>query len=487
MKIHCILLVFGLLFFGCTNQNHKDKNPNIIIILADDMGYGDVKYINSASKIPTPNLNHLAEEGIVFTDAHTPSAVCTPTRYGLLTGRYCWRSRLKRGVQNGYGPPLIEINRSTIASLLKSKGYITGIVGKWHLGLGFQRDSMEQFDFSKPLVYSPNEVGFDYSYIIPASLDFPPYIYIENEIITEFPSILEKGSKFPAFWREGERSPGFVMEETLDHLLGKANNFIEENSNKENPFLLYFPLTAPHKPTLPHERFQGKTKLGPYGDFVHQVDWTVGQIMKKLDELNISKNTLLIYTSDNGSYMYRLSENEPDHVTDGTIQAFYENNHTANYIFRGTKADIWEAGHHVPFFIRWPGKIKGGKEISESICLTDIYSTLAEMLELEKPEGSAQDSYSFYPLLNNSNAYSRAPVIHHSGNGMFSIRKGDWKLVLGNGSGGREIPKGNSFEKPYQLFNLKNDLSERMNVILEFPAIAKELEEECMKIIGEDL
>ncbi|MBT3383323.1 MAG: arylsulfatase [Prolixibacteraceae bacterium] len=485
---HLIISVLSILFLtNCSTKSELPENPNIVIILADDMGYGDVQALNPKSNIPTPNLNRLAEEGIIFMDAHSPSAVCTPTRYGLLTGRYSWRSRLKRGVQNGYGEPLIETDRPTIATLLKEVGYKTGIVGKWHLGLGFQKNENGEFDFSKSVTYSPNNVGFDYSYIIPASLDFPPYVYIENTEITEFPSIVEEVSSFPGFWRKGERSPDFVMEETLDHLLYKANGFIENNANKENPFLLYFPLTAPHKPVLPHERFRGETELGVYGDFVHQVDWTVGEVLKKLDELKIAENTLVIYTSDNGSFMYRRNAGELDHLTDETLQQFDETNHTSNYVFRGTKADIWEAGHHVPFFVRWPKNIKAGSKVDNTISLTDIYSTLSQILNHPQIPGSGEDSFSFYPLLNgNGSQYSRVPVIHHSVSGMFSIRKGDWKLVLGNGSGGREQPKGNAFEKPYQLFNLKEDLSEKNNVIEKYPEIAAELEKECLTIKGED-
>jgi arylsulfatase A-like enzyme len=482
-------LLFGvLLLAGCTTKNEPPKNPNVIIILADDMGYGDVQALNTASKIPTPNLNRLAEEGITFTDAHTPSSVCTPTRYGLLTGRYCWRSSLKRGVLNGYGEPLIEQGRPTIATLLKRSGYKTGIIGKWHLGLGFQKDSAGSFDFGKDLDYSPNDAGFDYSYVIPASLDFPPYVYIEDKRITEFPSVRESANNFPAFWRKGERSPQFIMEETLDHLVEKANNFIESSANSEVPFLLYFPLTAPHKPVLPHKRFAGTTQLGPYGDFVHQVDWTVGEVLNKLDELEIAGNTLLIYTSDNGSFMYKYKPGEKDHLEDETIQAFNEDNHTANYVFRGTKADIWEAGHRVPFFVRWPEKIEKGERIDTTICLTDIYKTLADILNKDVNEGDAEDSFSFMPLLTNRmQEFERPPVIHHSVNGMFAIRKGDWKLVLGNGSGGREIPKGEIFKKPYQLFNLKNDIGEKNNVIESNYKIAEELEKECLQMAGTDI
>lgn len=487
MKPIFLLMAFAIVLNACSTKPKTLAKPNIVIILADDMGFGDVQALNENSTISTPNLNRLAEEGITFTDAHTPSAVCTPTRYGLVTGRYCWRSRLKKGVLNGYGEPLIENERATIASLLKSAGYNTGIVGKWHLGLGFQKDAEGEFDFTKDLSFSPNDVGFDYSYVIPASLDFPPYVYVQNHEITEFPSEPVEKHNFPAFWRKGERSPEFVMEETLDHLVAKANSYIAENANKENPFLLYFPLTAPHKPVLPHTRFKGTTEAGPYGDFVHQVDYTVGEVLKKLDELKIADNTLVIYTSDNGSFMHRYPAFVEDHVGDETIQGFAANHHMANGVFRGTKADIFEAGHHVPFFVRLPEGKGAGRKIENTVCLTDVYSTLADIVGATKPEGSAEDSYSFNALLSeNAETYSRVPVIHHSSNGMFAIRKGDWKLVLGNGSGGRAVPKGKVFQEPYQLFNMKEDMGETNDVISKFPKKAAELEKDCLDIKGDD-
>lgn len=487
MKPIYLIIAFAILFTGCSIKPKTAEKPNVVIILADDMGYGDVQALNENSLIPTPNLNRLAEEGITFTDAHTPSAVCTPTRYGLLTGRYCWRSRLKRGVLNGYGEPLIENDRATIASLLKTAGYNTGIVGKWHLGLGFQKDTLGKFDFTQALSYSPNDAGFDYSYVIPASLDFPPYVYIQNHEITEFPSEPVEKNNFPAYWRKGERSPEFVMEETLDHLIGKANNYIEENANKEKPFLLYFPLTAPHKPVLPHKRFKGTTELGPYGDFVHQVDFSVGEILKKLDELKIADNTIVIYTSDNGSFMHRYYQFVEDHVDDETIQGYAANHHTANSIFRGTKADIWEAGHHVPFFVRMPEGLGAGSKIDNTVCLTDVFSTLADIVDTTMIAGGGEDSYSFNALLSQKpEDYNRTPVIHHSANGMFAIRKGKWKLVLGNGSGGRELPKGIVFQEPYQLFDMEEDPGETNDVIAKFPKIAAELEKQCLDIKGKD-
>ena len=403
-------------------------SPNVVVILADDMGYGDVHALNPASKIPTPNLDGLAAAGMSFTDAHTPSAVCTPTRYGLLTGRYCWRSRLKRGVQNGYGPPLIEKDRPTIASYLKSQGYQTGIVGKWHLGLGFQRPDGKTIDFEKPLDHGPNDLGFGWSRIIPASLDFPPYVYIENHRVTGLPDRTQQGQSFPRFLRKGELGSDFDMEGCLDHLAEQASGFVASAAKKDAPFLLYFPLTSPHKPVWPAKRFQGTTELGSYGDFVAQVDWTVGSVLKAIDDAGVRDNTIVIYTSDNGSFMHRLDK--PDakgHVDDDTIQGFRADRHRANGPLRGTKADIWEAGHRVPFFVRWPGQVQEGSRSATTICLTDVFATLADILATPKPKNSAPDSFSFLPdLQGKKRATARPVVIHHSSGGMFSGRLGNW-------------------------------------------------------------
>ncbi|MBH54211.1 MAG: Cerebroside-sulfatase [Opitutaceae bacterium] len=475
-----VLLSLGLTSFA-------DIHPNIVFILADDMGYGDVQSLNPDSTIPTPHLDRLAAEGMTFTEAHSPSAVCTPTRYGLLTGRYCWRSSLTRGVLNGYGRPLIERDRLTVASFLKSQGYATGIVGKWHLGLGFQKTNGE-WDWSKHVDYSPIDVGFDYSYVIPASLDFPPYVYVEGHNITGLPDEIHPGGKFPAFLRKGELGSDFSIEDCLDNLTEKATAYITEQDKTDKPFFLYFPLTAPHKPVLPHPRFVGKTDLGPYGDFIIQVDWTVGQILKAIDDAGIVDNTLVIYTSDNGSFMYRdTDENEPDHVSDETIQAYFEGHHTANGPLRGTKADIWEAGHRVPFFARWPAKVRAGSKSNRTITHTDFFATAADVIgaKLPPPAEAAQDSFSFLPLLlGKEKQFKRAAVIHHSGGAMFAIRDGDWKLILGNGSGGRQNPRGKRFERPWMLFNLKQDLGETADRYKHNPAIAKELELEAIKLIS---
>ena len=458
------------------------QKPNIVFILADDMGYGDVQALNPGSKIPTPHLNQLAEQGMTFTDAHTGSGVCTPTRYGLITGRYSWRGKLKKGVLNGYGFPLIEDGRATVASFLREQGYSTGIVGKWHLGLGFARGADEQdIDFTQPVTDGPHTRGFDFSFIIPASLDFPPYVYIRNGQITRN-TVLQSAVSFPGFLRKGPRGRDLVVADALDDLTAEAAAYIHQRADEEKPFFLYFPLTAPHKPALPHDRFVGSTGLGPYGDFVTQVDWTVGQILNALDGAGVAEETLVIYSSDNGSYMRRLSPGEADHVSDPTIQSYDETHHTSNSAFRGTKADIYEGGHHVPFFARWPGKVRAGSRTDATICLTDFFATAAEIVGSPLPDDAAEDSFSLLPVLTGRGEFERAPVIHHSSGGMFAIRDGKWKLVAGNGSGGRLKPLGEVFGRPYQLYDLSEDIAEIEDRIEQVPEVAQRLEAELERL-----
>lgn len=461
------------------NSSFAAERPNVIFMMADDLGYGDVQANNPQSRIPTPNLDRVAQEGMRFTDAHSPSAVCTPTRYGVVTGRYSWRGALKRGVLNGYGASLIEPNRPTVATLAKSAGLDAAVIGKWHLGLDFQRNEANEINFEAPLVRGPTHYDFDRFFGIPASLDFPPYIYMKDDQIIEPATARQEKIDFPKFVREGERQPGFDPETCLDRLTQEAVTYIEARAHANDPFFLYFPLTAPHKPVWPAERFRGSTELGPYGDFVAQTDWVVGQILGVLDRFDLAENTLFLFTSDNGSFMYRRDNDEEGHVTDETIQAFREGEHRANGPLRGTKADIWEAGHRVPFLVRWPARVKAGSTSDQTICHVDLAATVADVLNIELPEDAFEDSFSFLPdLLAQERDRPRAPVIHHSASGMFAIRKGKWKLVAGNGSGGRERPRGQPFEKPYFLADIKADLAETQNLAEDRPEIVNDLASE---------
>ena len=464
--------------------------PNVVIVLADDLGYGDVQAFNKDSNIPTPHLNALAKQGMMFTDAHSNSAVCTPTRYGLLTGRYCWRSRLKRGVL--FPPkdaPLIENGRPTIASFLKKNGYQTAMVGKWHLGIGWQKskqpgDKKPKVDFNAPISDGPNEKGFDQWFGVAASLDMVPYSFLRDHQLVEPVDETQERQGFPRFVRAGPKASQFDPGDVLDALASEAIKFIDSAAKKEAPFFLYLPLTSPHKPAWPHERFVGKTTLGPYGDFVHQTDATIGQVIDALDKNGVADNTLVIVTSDNGSYMKRTKAGDKDHVELPTTQGYRAEHHRANGPWRGTKADIWEAGHRVPFLVRWPGQVAPDSSSDRATVMTDIFATVAEVLGQKAP-AEAEDSFSFLGSMKGLESPKRPPLILHSVGGMFAIRDGDWKLVLGNGSGGREKPRGKPFEPPYFLANLAEDPAEATNRAEQQSEVVGRLEESFKQIAGD--
>ena len=428
------ILTACLTFFPSCQKAQQSNTPNIIYILADDLGYGDVSSFNADAAWETTHIDRIAREGMIFTDAHTNSSVCTPTRYGILTGRYAWRTHLKQGVLWSWDKPLIEENEMTLGKLLQNHGYATGCIGKWHLGLGWQSHDMypDSVDFSKPLTGGPTTKGFDYFYGITASLDIPPYVYIENDLPTRVPSEYTENLSKQGWWRRGLTGSDFDHEKVLPHLTEKAMAFIEKSANNKEgkPFFLYFPLPSPHTPILPIDDFKGKSKTNAYGDFMLQVDWTVGEILRTIDRLGIADETLLIFTSDNGC----------------SPQADFEElatfGHDPSYTFRGSKADIFEGGHRVPFVARWPGKIQAGSTSDQVICLTDLLATVAALVgEVLQPDEGV-DSYNLLPALYGGQTEQiREATVHHSINGSFAIRKGKWKLILCPGSGGWSIPK----------------------------------------------
>ncbi len=452
--------------------------PNVVFILADDLGFGDVAALNPHSRLPTPNIDRLAAEGMTFTDAHSPSGVCTPTRYALVTGRYAWRTRLKSGVLWVDSPPLIEPGRATVASVLARAGYRTGCVGKWHLGLGYGRDAAGKIDRSMPLNDGPTTHGFGSYFGIPASLDMAPYFYVEDLRVVGALTAELPGVPFPGFMRKGASSPEFSPVDCLDVLTGRALDFIADAAEDGEPFFLYFPLSAPHKPVLPHPRFVGAAELGPYGDFVVQVDDTVGRVLAALDEHGLEDDTLVIFSSDNGSFMHRRpADSGPDHSEDSSKQAFRETTHTSNGVFRGTKADIWEGGHHVPLLARWPAAVEAGSNCDQTVCLVDTLATLAALAGEELPDGAGEDSFDLSPLLlGRAQRVERASVVNHSAGGTFALRDGPWKMIAGNGSGGREQPRGKPFARPYKLFDLASDPSETTDLAAEHPDRVAEME-----------
>lgn len=467
------------------------NNPNIVFILADDMGYGDPEVYNDSSKVPTPNINQLAAAGMRFTDAHTPSSVCTPTRYGLLTGRYAWRSALKSSVLWAWDKPLIEPDRVTMPKMLKQKGYTTACIGKWHLGwrwpaktTGYANDSIvigdlrlegrqdwwQKIDFSKPLGGGPLEAGFDY-YFGDDVPNFPPYAFIENNQLQQIPTQQKPDSMFGY---PGPMVEGWALQNVMPTITQKAVSYIEEQAKNTQPFFLYFALTAPHTPIAPTDDFKGKSKAGLYGDYVHEVDWTVGQIVNALKQAGVYENTFIVFTSDNGSPQ-RDGTNMNGEV--GSVKKY---GHNPSKPWRGMKADIWEGGHRVPFIVSWPGMIPADMVNDQVICLTDLMATTAAMLDISTNKSMAEDSYDFSDFLLDKEVNSpvREAIVHHAIDGTFAIRKGNWKLILGKDSGGfsRNISSENKpVETAGQLYQLNEDPAEQNNLYAQHPEIVEEL------------
>ncbi|WP_406697412.1 arylsulfatase [Singulisphaera sp. Ch08] len=453
--------------------------PNIVYILADDLGYGDVHRLNPDSKIATPNLDRLAEQGMTFTDAHSGSSVCTPTRYGILTGRYAWRSRLKKGVLGGYSPPLIEPGRLTVASLLQQKGYQTACVGKWHLGFDWgtsralrfgddidAKEKMAAVDYKLPITHGPTSVGFDTYYGISASLDMPPYLYIHDDRTVGLPTT-EK-----TYIRKGPAHADFEAVGVLPTLTAKAVELIDgwgkQEKSKSRPFFLYFPLTAPHTPIVPDDSFRGRSKVGTYGDFVMQVDATVGRVLDALERNAMTGSTLVIFTSDNGC------------SPSADFPALAKAGHHPSGPLRGHKADIFEGGHRIPFLARWPGKVQAGSTCDDTICLTDLLATCAAIVGSTVLADAGEDSVNILPdLLGTAQEPVREATVHHSIDGSFAVRQGPWKLALCPDSGGWSDPRPGRPEAkrlpPVQLFNLERDLGELRNLQAEHPEVVERL------------
>ena len=505
-KIYTVLFCL-LMLIGCSKKNAEktsttlqNKAPNIVYILADDLGYGDVAVNNPNSTIPTPNIDRLAGQGIRFTDAHAPSSVCTPSRYGLMTGRYCWRSRLPQGVVQGYGRALIDKNQLTIGTFLQSHGYFTGVIGKWHLGLNWvlkpghksdlkvpannpdharmvQNINPKDIDFTKPVTDGPPQHGFNYSYILPASLDMQPYCYLRNDTLTEpltehtnGNDLHPKGTPLYAtgpFWRPGLMAKDFNFTKVLPNFTNHAVSFIKRHAHSSKPFFLYFAMPSPHTPWLPEKQFIGKSHAGPYGDYIVEVDAMVGKVLSAIQKSGISSNTIIVFTSDNGPYW------RPAFVK--------KYHHHAAYVFRGMKADAWEGGHRIPFIVKWPGKIKAGSVSHITTTLTNLIATCSDLITGKNKVNHAVDSYSILPALLGKKDTLNIPqaIINESSHGLYAVRDGKWKLIEGLGSGGFSLPV---WVKPRpggpkgQLYNLFNDSSETRNLYLSDPNKVKQLQ-----------
>lgn len=474
----CVLAWLSLL----GGQAAFAERPNVLLIYTDDQGCGDASCLNPRAKFSTPNLDRLAREGLVFPDAHSSDTVCTPSRYGLLTGRYSWRTTLKRGVFGAERPCLISDERTTIASLLREQGYRTAMVGKWHLGMDFPGDVGNR-DWSQPVVDMPLDKGFGYFYGIPASMNYgvlawfegrfakvPPVLYTAkkpNQMALSDYRIMPPYDATPEATRarlgkEGmEIAADFVDSECLTRFTDKALAWLEQHCKASSkPFFLYLPYTSPHKPVVPLEKFRGLGAAGAYGEFMVETDYHVGRILEFLDEHALTDETLLIFTSDNG----------PE-TTWRARRKKYQ--HASNHVYREGKRSVYEGGHRVPFLVRWPQGIETpGRRCDTPICQTDVLATLADVLDVELSDNAGEDSQSFVDAFRDEQAMVRKPMIHHAANGRFAIRDGRWKLVMPHKSASVE------------LYDLASDIAEKENVAEQSPDTVKQLTTKITQIVS---
>ena len=500
------LLTSSLIFVPLLSAQEK---PNVVIILADDMGYGDVSCNHPHGRIHTPAIDHLAEDGLRFTDAHSAGALSGPSRYGLVTGCYQFRAPAPKNNYWGYLGPCMNDGRITIGGMMQQAGYTTACIGKWHLGLDWQLEDPDKpqiltpqrfgdtnVDFSAKAEKGPGDFGFDYSFILPASLDMPPYVFVKNGQVVD-PDVILTADAYPhrlaetdfawdrrytgeediywergVWWRNGEMSRSFRFEDCLQTIVAEGIDFIERESHKDEPFFLYLPLTGPHTPWMASEGNKGTTALGTYSDFIKDIDQTVEKVRAKLEELGIDQNTLVIFASDNGAAW-----------AEDDIQQYA---HNSNWNRRGQKGDAYDGGHHVPLIIYWPGHTEAGSIYEQTVGLVDLYATLAEMTGQQLGRDQAEDSFSLLSVLNgNLEKPCRDHIIYLSGSNKLALKKGDWKYIDCLGSGG--------FTKPYvlepvkngpkgQLYNLKEDPMETTNLYLEKEHKAREMRNELMKL-----
>lgn len=480
MNRRSFLATMGLAAIGATTglaaPEPKPRRPNILFILADDLGWGDVRVLNPASRIPTPHLDRLARGGISFTDAHAGSAACTPTRYGLMTGRHAFRNQASKGrVIMGFGRPIIEPGRLTVAELLKSQGYATACFGKWNLGLDIPTTDGKapndicrptNIDWSKPLVRGPLAHGFDTFYGMAGSLDMPPTTWIDGNRWVAPATETRKNWR----GRPGLAAPGFRDEQTLPEVTRRTVAYIEGRKGKADPFFVYMPLPAPHAPLCPLPEYQGRTTIGPHGDYCVELDDMVGKVLDALERTGQAEDTLVLFSSDNG--FWRILD----------AKGLEAKGHYPSGGFRGYKAEIHEGGHRVPFFVRWPRRIAPGRVCDDPVTLLDFMATCADILGVPLPDTAAEDSLSLLPhLLGQPLGRPLHPyLIHHSNNGSLAIRKGRWKLARCRGDGNNGLngfPPGTKAKDlpPVQLFDMLLDPHETRNLQAEHPELVREL------------
>ena len=466
------LLLLALLSIATS----RAEKPNIVVILADDMGIDSVSAFNPKLSLETPHLDRLVSEGMSFMDAHSSSAVCTPTRYGLLTGRYNWRSRLKRGIVGKWERPLISEDRLTLPLMLRDQGYSTTMIGKWHLGHNWPKkgggttEKLAEIDFTASIKGGPTDRGFDYWFgdDVP---NWPPYAWRENDRLLGKITTTAKalGLTSSTGVSDGPAVAGWTLEAVLPEYAKRCSEKIHEKAKEDKPFFLYFPMPSPHTPISPSKEWKGKSGISEYADFLLETDWAVGEVLRALDDTGETDNTLVFFTTDNGtSPKAKFSELDAKgvHLTEN---------------WRGYKADAFEGGHRVPFVVRWPGKIAPGTRSDETISLVDIMATCAEVVDYTVPATAAEDSMSLLPVLTGKTLSEplHDAVVCHSISGHFALRRGKWKIMYCKGSGGWSAPKENSSalkkSPAIQLYDLEKDPKESTNVASRFPEVVTEL------------
>ena len=473
-------LAIGVLLANA-GKAEDDRQPNIVLILADDMGIDSVSFYNDKMGLPTPSIDQLARQGMSFSDAHSTSGVCSPTRYSVLTGRYHWRSRLKRGIVGQWERPLIEESRLTLPGMLREKGYDTACIGKWHLGWNWPKkgggttEKLAEIDFKGRVKGGPVDRGFDY-YFGDDVPNWPPYVWRENDrILGEITSQM-KARKMVGV-SAGPAVADWDFRAVLYEYAQRCSRHIRAQAKTEKPFFLFFPMPSPHTPIAPHATFRGKSGVSEYADFLVQTDWAVGELLRALEESGQAENTLVIFTCDNGT-------SPQAKFAELNAAGIHLNEH-----WRGWKADAYEGGHRVPFLVRWPGRIKSGSSSTETITVADIMATCAEVADYQLPPNAAEDSVSLLATLRG--AIGTKPlhdsVVHHSISGHFAIRKGSWKLLLCRGSGGWSPPREAVALKnklpPIQLYNLADDPKETTNLQADYPDTVKELTADLRRVI----
>lgn len=469
----------------CTTSAANDR-PNIVVILADDFGVGDIQAHYPDNRIATPYLDQLVRQGMSFTDAHSPSAVCSPTRYGLLTGRYAWRTRLQEWVIAAYEPPLISSDRPTLPGFLGDHGYHTACIGKWHLGwewAGPQKSRMTDarngqkgltWDFTKPVQGGPTQRGFDYFFGVDLP-NLPPFTYLENDRVVIQPTATyshdpSEGIVLPTHSIGAPMAPGWRMQEILPEITRRAVKHVHDRAKQNKPFFLYFSMTSPHEPVVPSKNFRGKSGIAPIADFVMETDWSAGQVIKAIDEAGIADNTIVIFTGDNGHSHYT--------GWDDLVDA----GHMPSGPYRGHKGDVWEGGHRVPLVVRWPKRIEADTSSQQMVCLTDLFATCADIVDADLTTDGAEDSLSFLPaLLGKSNNAARTTVVNHSNHGEFAYRDGPWKLVFKLSDRNLTLSRG----KPTitELYDLSHDISEKTDLSKQRPEIVQRMTEDLKKLI----